>query len=151
MRKQLIQCSGSDYISAETAGAGPHVHDVIGGAHHIRVVLDDQNRIPQIAQAAEKGYQPLCILRMQSCCGLIQNIDHAGQLRSQDCGKLQPLQLSAGQGGNCPAAGQVSKSKPADALQLCRKIRKVVLHQLSVRSGKGGFQPADPLRKLIQK
>ena len=151
MGKQLIQRSRGDHFSAETAGAGAHVHDMVGGAHHIRVMFNDKNGVPQVAQAAQERDQPLRILRMQSSCGLIQNIDHAGQLRSQGGRKLQPLQFSAGKGGNGTAAGQIAKPQSADAFQLGGKIRQVVLHQLSVGGRQRTGQSVDPVRKGIQR
>ena len=114
-------------------------------------MLNDKNGVPQVAQAAQERDQPLRILRMQSSCGLIQNIDHAGQLRSQGGRKLQPLQFSAGKGGNGTAAGQIAKPQSADAFQLGGKIRQVVLHQLSVGGRQRTGQSVDPVRKGIQR
>ena len=151
MGKQVIQRSRSDYFSAETSGAGTDLYDVVGGAHHVRVVLDDQNGVSQIAQAFQEKDQPFGVPGVQSRGRLVQNIDQPGQLRRQGGGKLQPLQLPAGQGGDRPAAGQIPKPQPADAGKLCGKVRQIVLYQAPAAVRQRRVQIADPAGKCVQR
>ena len=39
-----------DDSAAVLAGAGPHVDDVVGGTHDGLVVLDDEDRVPEVAE-----------------------------------------------------------------------------------------------------
>ena len=46
-----------DDLAAVRAGAGPHVDEVVGGAHHRLVVLDDEHRVAEVAQARQGADQ----------------------------------------------------------------------------------------------
>ena len=37
-----------DDLAAVDTRIGAYVHDVVGGAHHLLIVLDDDHRIPQV-------------------------------------------------------------------------------------------------------
>ena len=50
--QQLRIAALEDDASALAAGSGPQVHDVVGKANHLAVVLDKQHGIARIAQAA---------------------------------------------------------------------------------------------------
>ena len=41
-----------DDPTAVLPGSGAHVDEVVGGAHHLLVVLDDEHRVADVAQAA---------------------------------------------------------------------------------------------------
>ena len=67
---------------------------------HIQIVFDDQYCVPHIHQPLQYLDQLVHIRRVQARGGLVQNIDgSAGGHPCQLCGQLDPLGLTAGQGG----------------------------------------------------
>ena len=53
VRDQLIESSLEDDFAASLARARTEIDDVVGRANHLRIVLDDQDRVAQIAQVLE--------------------------------------------------------------------------------------------------
>ena len=52
LRLDLARRALRDDLAAVLARAGPHVDDVVGGADRLLVVLDDDHRVAEVAQAA---------------------------------------------------------------------------------------------------
>ena len=81
-----------DDIAAVDARAGADVHDLVGGAHGVLVVLYYDQRVAKVAQLFQCGEQFLVILLVQADARLVQNIDYAHQRRT-DLGR-QPDALA---------------------------------------------------------
>ena len=60
------------------AGAGPHVHQIIGGADGVFVVFDDNHRVADVAQAGEGGKQSVVVALVEADGGFVQHIHDAG-------------------------------------------------------------------------
>src|SRR5580765_3031989 len=54
------------FFSTVLARPGPHVDDPVGGAHHLLVVLDDEDRVPQFFQLLERLDQPAVVPLVQA-------------------------------------------------------------------------------------
>ena len=72
---------------AVPARAGAEVDDVIGRVDHFQIVLDDQDRVSQVAQLAQHVDQPACIPLVQANCGFVEDIEQAGQVGTQEGGQ----------------------------------------------------------------
>ena len=66
-------------MAAAHAGAGAEVDDVVGGPHRVFVVLDDDDRVAQVAQPFERAEQPLVVARVQADRRLVEDVEHADQ------------------------------------------------------------------------
>ena len=64
-------------MAALRARLGPELDDLVGDAHRVLVVLDDEHRVAAIAQRADRLEQFLVVVRMQSDAGLVEHVDHA--------------------------------------------------------------------------
>ena len=53
MRLDLHRRTCHDQLPASVAAFGAEVDDPVGGAHHVQVVLDDQQRVADLEQLAE--------------------------------------------------------------------------------------------------
>lgn len=60
-------------------------------------MLDDNNCISEISERMQRSYQLLVITLMKADRGLIENIHHAGQSRSDLARQSNPLRFSAGE------------------------------------------------------
>jgi len=66
-------------VSAVLAGAGSQIDDVAGGAHHIGIVLDDQDGVAQVAQLFEDADEAGGVAAMQSDGRLIEDVAGSDQ------------------------------------------------------------------------
>ena len=75
---------------------GAHVHDIIRTAHGVLVVLDNDNRVAQVAEIFERCNELVVIALMQADGGLVQHIQHAGKRTADLGGQADALALAAG-------------------------------------------------------
>jgi hypothetical protein len=57
VREDFLGFTLIDHLAAAFAGAGAQVNDVVGGADDIGVMLDDQDRVAEVAQVFENADQ----------------------------------------------------------------------------------------------
>ena len=91
---RLHQPLGDD-LAAVLAGARPHVHDPVGRAHHLLVVLDHEHGVAEVAQPLERADQLPVVALMEPDRRLVEDVEDADQLRADLRGEPQALRLSA--------------------------------------------------------
>ena len=91
------------------ARAGADVDDVVACKHRLLVVLDNDQRVAQIAQALERLEQAGVVALVQADGGFIQNVEHAHQGRADLRGQADALRLAAGERAGAARKGQVVK------------------------------------------
>ena len=79
------------------AGAGAHVHDMVGFEDRLLVVLDHEHGVAHVAQRFQRFEQPRIVALMQPDRRLVQHVEHAGQARADLRGEPDALALAAGQ------------------------------------------------------
>ena len=84
-------------IAAVFAGARPEVDDVIGRAHRLLVVLDDDDGVAEVAQLFERGEQARVVALVQTDRRLVEDVEHADQSRSDLRREPDALRLAAGE------------------------------------------------------
>ncbi len=77
------------------AGAGADIDDVIGGEDRVLVMLDDDDGVAEVAQAAQRAEQPLIVALVQADRGLVEHIEHAGEAGADLAGEPDALALAA--------------------------------------------------------
>ena len=82
-----------------TVDAGPRAHfdEVIGGPDRVLVVLDDDDRVADVAQPLERRDHLHVVLRMQPDARLVEHVEHPHQPGSDLCRQADALRLAAGQ------------------------------------------------------
>ena len=63
-------------------GAGPHVDEPVGAPHHLLVVLDDDDRVADVAQPLERADQARVVALVQADRRLVEDVEHADELRA---------------------------------------------------------------------
>ena len=96
-----------DDMAAMDPGAGPHIDDPIGGADRLLVMLDDDDRVAEIAQPLQGHEQAAVVALMQADRRLVEHIEHAGQAGADLRGEPDALALAARQGAGSARQGQV--------------------------------------------
>ena len=85
-------------LAAVDARARADVHDIIGAAHGILVVLDHDDRIAEVAEIFQRCDEFIVVALVQADGRLIQHVQHTRQSASDLGGQADALALAAGQG-----------------------------------------------------
>ena len=106
---QLVRASAGDQLPAAFAAFGAKVDQPVAGADHVEVVLDDQQRVADVEQPAQRAHQLGDVVEMQAGGRLVEHEQRsapghrlaacAGALRrfSQKTSELESLRLAARQ------------------------------------------------------
>ena len=95
--RDLFGRADGDDLPAMHARRRADVDDVVGGANRLFVVFDDEHGVAEVAQRAERFEQRLIVARMQTDGWLVQNVEHAAQLRADLRGETDALAFAAGE------------------------------------------------------
>ena len=92
---QLAERAFEDDAPAVFARARTQIDNVIGGAHHVGIVLHHHDGVAQVAQFLEDADQPAGVAAMQADGRLVEHIAGAHQPRAQAGGELDALRFAA--------------------------------------------------------
>ena len=95
--QQLLKAAGVHDFAAVLAGAGPHIHDPVGFAHGVFVVLNHDKRVAHIAQLSEGFDEAAVIALVQTDGGLVEHVEHADQAGTDLGCEADALRLTAGE------------------------------------------------------
>ena len=102
-------------------------NDVIGGAHRVLVVFDDQHRVAEVTQTLERHDQLVVVALMQADRGLVEDVEHADQRRPDLGRQADALRLPARQRRRCAFHAEVAD---ADVLQEAESLLDLAQDQL---------------------
>ena len=97
--EKLFARAGKHQVAAVLARAGSEIEDEIGGEDRIGIVLDDQQRVAEIAQAFEDVDQAIRVARVQADRRLVEHVERADEMRAERRGKLDALRLATRERG----------------------------------------------------
>ena len=106
-----------DHVSAVLAGAGPEVDDVVGGADRLFVVLDDDDGVAEIAQPGQRRQQRAIVALVQADRRLVEDVEHAGQVRPDLGREPDALPFAARQRRGAAAERQVADADVVEEVQ----------------------------------
>ena len=130
--QDFVVSSGCNHLAAAFSGARPQIENAVGGPHHVRIVLNYQNRISQVAQVVQNLDQAVSVATMQADRRLVQHIQSSDQARAQRSRQLNALRFAARKRGGQPVQGQIFQAHINQKLQsLVNLLQKFV--------GDGGF------------
>ena len=110
-------------LAAAVAGAGAEVEQVVGRRDHLAVVLDQDQRVAEVAQVLQRLQQPAIVARVQADGRLVQHVQHAGQAAADLAGQADALRFAAGQRRRRPAQRQVIEADVDQELQPVARSR----------------------------
>src|SRR5579884_2645278 len=110
VRLDLLDRADGQNPAALGAGAGPDVDDDVGRAHRVLVVLDDDERVPDVAQRLQRREEPVVVTLVQPDARLVEDVQHAHERRADLRREPDPLRLAAGERRR--AAGEVQVAEP---------------------------------------
>ena len=133
----LFGCAAGDDPAALVAAARAHIHDIVGAADEVEVVLDHEDGRAAVDEALKDGQQRLHVERVQADGGLVEDEDSVALAASHFAGELEPLRLAAGETGSGFAQGEVAQA------QIMQRAQSAG-YQLQVAAG--GERLVDALR-----
>ncbi len=75
--------------------ARAHVDEVVGGAHHLLVVLDDEDGVAEILEPLQRPDQLAVVALVQPDRRLVEDVEDADELRADLGREAEPLRLAA--------------------------------------------------------
>ena len=96
---------------------GPHVHEMVGGAHHLLVVLDHEHGVAEVAQPLERPDQLPVVALVEPDRRLVEDVEDADELRADLRREPQPLRLAAGERRRCAVELQVADADVVEERQ----------------------------------
>ena len=110
------------------ARARTDVHDEIGGAHGVLVVLDHEHGVAEVAELPERGEQLVVIALVQPDGRLVENVQNAHQTRADLRRQPDALALAAGERRGCAREREVVQphrlQKAKAGAQLAQDLRR---------------------------
>ena len=95
--ENVLERALRDDFAAVHAGAGPDVDDVVGRADRVLVVLDDDDRVAEIAQAIQRAEQALVVALVQADRRLVEHVHDADEAGADLARQTDALRFAAGQ------------------------------------------------------
>src|SRR5271157_1133580 len=134
IRYQAREAALVNQTAAVLPRARPQVDHAVGLAHHLRVVLDHQDSVADVAQGFEDFNQTAGVARMQADGGLVEHIESAHQVRPQRRGELDALRFAARERGSEPVQREIFKPYLVEKLEsranfLQHLFRHLLLHR----------------------
>ena len=87
------------------------VNDPVRVPDNVEIVFDNEQRIAGRFQPIERAQQRFGVRGMKASRRLVQNVNHAEQVRAHLRGEPQPLQLTGGQRGRAALEGQIPEAE----------------------------------------
>ena len=97
-------------LTAESAGPGSEVDDVIRSHDRLGVVLHHDHRVPQVAQPAQGAEEALVVALVEPDAGLVENVEHAHQPRSDLGREPDALGLASRERGRATPEREIVES-----------------------------------------
>ena len=147
-REHVVERSLHHYVSTVHARPGAHLHDVVGGAYRVFIMLHDDDRVAYVAQASERRDHLHIVLRVQADARLVEHIQHPHQARPDLCGQPNPLRLAARQRARATVEIQIVQPDPQEQFQPGLDL----LQHLPARVGAtaGGLDRAEERVQLVE-
>ena len=105
--EQALDGAGVDHLAAVLAGPRADVDDPVGRGDGVLVVLDDDERVAEVAQPGQRLDEPVVVALVQPDRGLVEDVEHADQAGADLGGQPDALGLAAGQRAGRPVQRQV--------------------------------------------
>ena len=97
VRLEVLDAAAVHDVAAVLARARTDVDGPVAGADRVLVVLDDDQRVPQVPQPGQRVDQPAVVPLVQTDRRLVEHVEHPDQPRADLRGQPDPLRLATGE------------------------------------------------------
>src|SRR5262249_5362592 len=109
MRERLWSVKEHD-LAAALAWARADVENPIGGKHHLRIVLDDDERVARVAQPMHDADHAADVAGMQPDRRLVEDEERVHQRGAERGREVDALHLAAGERARLPIEREIGKT-----------------------------------------
>ena len=125
--------------------ARAHVHDPVGVAHDVELVLHHEDGVALRLEAVERAEQRLGVARMQACRRLVEHVDHAEQIAVHLGAEAEALELAGAEGGSAALEGEIAQAEIQEHLQAGHDVtRDATCDQFFLRMFLPTLRPCAP-------
>ena len=128
-------------MAAVDAGPGADVHQMVGGADRVLVVLHHDQGVAQIPQPGQGGQQAVVVALVQADAGLIEHVEHAGEAGADLGGQADALGLAAGEGHGGAIEAQVVEPHIEQEAQAHADLPQHQITDLDLAAAEQGLRP----------
>ena len=98
-----------DDLAAVDAGTWADVDEVVGGEHHVFVVLDDDHRVARIAKGTQAVNEFSVVPLVKADAWLVEDVEDFGEAASNLGGQSDALGFAAADAARGPVQAQVTQ------------------------------------------
>jgi hypothetical protein len=131
----LVRRTAGDDIAAESTGRGTEIEQPVGAGDHVAVVLDDQQRVTEIAEFMQRADQARVVARMKADRRFVEHIEHAAESAADLAREANPLRLAARKRRRRAADGEVLEADVAEERQPIADLANQLAGNLLLRGG----------------
>ena len=106
----LLRRPCGDDLPPVRSGSRSEVDDVVALPHRLLVVLDDDHRVPQVAQPLQRRQQAAVVPLVQTDRRLVEDVQHTCELASDLRRQADALRLPPGERPRPPVEGEVAEA-----------------------------------------
>ena len=106
--------AGVHHTAAAIARAGSELEHEIGLPDGGQVVLDDDDRVAGVAEAAQQREQAVGVARVEADGRLVEHVQRVHQPRAEGVGERDALGLAAGQGAGLAVEREIAEADVAE-------------------------------------
>ncbi len=132
---QVVRRACGDHSAAALARAGAEIDDVRGAPDGVLVVLDHDQGVAFGLQLLQRVEEDPVVARMQADCGLVQDVAHAAQVRTELRGEADALRLAAGKRRRRAIERKVGEADLAEERETRAQLRDDVTRDLGLAAG----------------
>ena len=110
MGDDLFWRAFGDDLAAMDTGARAHIDDMVSGQDSVFVMLDNEHRVAEVAQAFQGLEQAFIVPLVEADAWLVEHVEHALQARADLAGETDALALAARQRAGGARQGEVFKA-----------------------------------------
>ena len=108
-----------DDLAAVDAGTWADVDEVVGGEHHVFVVLDDDHRVARIAKGTQAVNEFSVVPLVKADAWLVEDVEDFGEAASNLGGQSDALRFAAADAARGPVQAQVTQPHVQQKAQAC--------------------------------
>jgi hypothetical protein len=138
VRGDFVDGAGGDHLAAVLARARAHVDEVVGHAHRLLVVLDDDDGVAEVAELREGGEEARVVALVQADRGLVEDVEHPDQPRADLRREPDALRLAARERLRRPVEREVVESHVLEEAQALAALLEDRARDLRVDAGAAG-------------
>ena len=102
--------AAGDDLAAEAAGGGAEVEEAVGAGDDFAVVLDDEQRVAEVAEFVERGDEAGVVARVEADRGFVEHVEHAAEAAADLAGEADALGFAAGERGGGAAEREIGEA-----------------------------------------